>query len=292
MDNKVRLQHYVPKVYLKNFSDFNGKEHYIWVFDKKTQKIFQTNIKDIAFEEEFYNKWDEDQKVEQKMREIETEFGKAVEKLIQVKDLNKITPMEKRHISKFIASQMIRTKESRVELEELPKALLERFGDNISDKLKMELESSLEKDSLRKLHGEMILENFSYYENILNQMKWILISNKSKSPFWSSDNPVVMFNSIDHSPYGNLGLTSLGIEVCFPINPKLWLIICDPVSFQLEPSKKSTKDYHHIVRERDLQVRDSTRFIFSNEDNFDFAKIMLKENPLLKDPNRKRLNIK
>jgi hypothetical protein len=64
MENKVRIQHYVPNVYLKNFSHFNGKEHYIWVFDKETEKIFQTNIKDIAFGEEFYDKVSEEQVTE------------------------------------------------------------------------------------------------------------------------------------------------------------------------------------------------------------------------------------
>jgi hypothetical protein len=122
-------------------------------------------------------------------------------------------------------------------------------------------------------------------------MKWILIENKSKFPFWTSDNPVTKYNSINHYPYGNLGLTKIGIEIHFPINPKLCLIICDPISFKSEPNKKMTKDYRNIIRERDLQVRDSTRFVFSNENNFNFAKMMLKEKPSLGDPNRKRVKV-
>ena len=122
-------------------------------------------------------------------------------------------------------------------------------------------------------------------------MKWILISNKLKTPFWSSDDPVSKHNSIDHFPYGNLGLTSTGIEVHFPITPNLCLIICDPILFKKEFSKKNTRDYRNIIRERDLQVRYSTRFTFSNENNFSFAQMMVRENPKIKDPNRKRVII-
>lgn len=291
MENKVRLQHYVPKVYLKNFSDFNGKGYYIWVFDKEKNNIFQTNIKDIAFEEEFYDKINEEQITEQTLRDIETRFGKALINLINKKDLTKLDKDSLESIADFIAIQMIRTKETRLIFEQTSKQFLEKFGNKLSDKLKKEVEESVKEESLRKTHKEFILKDKETFKEIIKQMKWILIINKSIFPFWTSDNPVVRYNSVDHSPYGNLGLTKIGIEVHLPLTPKLCLLLCDPISFQLEPNKKITKDYHHIIRERDLQVRDSTRFVFSLENNFNFAKAMLKEKPELGEYNRKRIRV-
>ena len=186
---------------------------------------------------------------------------------------------------------MLRTKEIRLTFEQSVKQFSEKFGNNLSDKLKKEVEESMKKENVRKSHRRIILESRGTFKEIIKKMKWILTLNKSKFPFWTSDNPVAKYNSIDHSPYGNAGLTSLGIEIHFPINSKLSLLICDPISFQLESDKKVTKDYRHIIRERDLQVRDSTRFVFSNENKFDFAKTMLKENPELKNPERKRVRV-
>jgi len=47
-------QHYVPRVYLKNFAIKRGKEFYVDVYDKLTQKIFNTNIINICSEKDFY----------------------------------------------------------------------------------------------------------------------------------------------------------------------------------------------------------------------------------------------
>lgn len=188
--------------------------------------------------------------------------------------------------AEFIAVQMIRTKELRLEVEQISKQFLEKFGSQLATNFKTEVEESLKKENLREGHKKIIFKHLETFKQIIEGKKWILISNKSKFPYWISDNPIEECNR-----YGDVGLNALGVEIYFPISMKLCLIICDPVAFKLEGNKKVTKDYRNIIRERDLQVRYSTRFVFSNEKNFDFAKTMLKENPLLKDPNRKRLSV-
>jgi hypothetical protein len=47
-------QHYVPRVYLKNFSQKRKKDFMIDVFDKHKQSYFKTNIKGICTEKELY----------------------------------------------------------------------------------------------------------------------------------------------------------------------------------------------------------------------------------------------
>jgi hypothetical protein len=47
-------QHYVPQFILRNFA-CNEKKTQIWVFSKKTSKIFQTNIRNVASEKDFYD---------------------------------------------------------------------------------------------------------------------------------------------------------------------------------------------------------------------------------------------
>lgn len=290
MENKVKIQHYVPRVYLKNFSKFNGKEYYLWVFDKQTEKIFQTKIQDIAFEKEFYDKVEEDQNTERSLREIESKYDEAISDLIETKSVQGLTKNHFEDLLDFVTVQMLRTKETRIEFEQAAQQFLDKYDKDLSDKLRKEVHETLEDDSLRKMHKDMIAEKETFKE-IIRKMKWMLVVNKTQFLFWTSDSPVVKYNSIAPFPYGNLGLTSTGIEIHFPITPKLNLLILDPVSFGSEPSKKVARDYRNIIRERDLQVRDSTRFVFSLDNNFNFAKSMLKENPALKDPGRKRVKV-
>jgi hypothetical protein len=291
VENKVRLQHYVPRVYLKNFSHFNGKEHYIWVFDKETENIFQTNIKDIASEEEFYDKITEEQITEKTLRDIESKFDIAVQRLVSIKDIDKLSVEEKDILSEFIAYQMIRTKETREVLRDTSKQFLEKYGENLAKELKEQVINSMRKEPLRKIHNRLIGEVEEFKKRI-KTLKWIVLVNKTKFSFWASDNPIAEYNEVDLSPYGNLGLECFGFEMHFPISPKIALIICDNRRFANLPSKEIIRDYRRVVREKDFQVRYSTRFTFSNENNFSFAKMMVRENPKIKDPRRNRITIK
>lgn len=47
-------QHYVPRLYLKNFSKKKGKEYFVDVYEKGTKRIFNTNIKNICAEKDIY----------------------------------------------------------------------------------------------------------------------------------------------------------------------------------------------------------------------------------------------
>jgi len=291
MEEKVKIQHFVPRVYLKNFSSFNKKEYYVWVFDKEKEEIFQTNIKNIAFGKEFYNTLSEDQDIEKTLQQIETKFDPVIQKLISIKDLSKLTMDEKDIVAEFVAYQMIRTRETRNTLKDTSKQFFEKYGEQLSEKLKKEVLESMKEDSLRKMHNNIIKE-VNEFKSRIKDLKWILLINKTKFPFWTSDNPVAEYNEVDLFPYGNLGLECFGFEMHFPISPKIALIICDKRRFSILPTKEIIRDYRRVVRERDFQVRYSTRFTFANENNFDFAKMMVKENPSIKNPDRKRVMIK
>lgn len=287
---KVKLQHYVPKVYLKNFSKQIKGKYYIYCFDKLNCESFLTNIKDIAFEKEFYDKVSEEQETEKILRDIESKIDPIIQKIILNKNVDDLTENEKDILSEFIAYQMVRTKEEREGLKDTTKQIFKKWGNEMAPNLKNQVIDSMKKDSIRNLHKD-IIKDISEYEKRIRKFKWILIVNKSIFPFWTSDNPVIKYNKIDLSPYGNLGLDCRGFEMHIPLNSKLCLIVCDPKEFYHEPSKKIIKNYQNIIHERSHQVNQSTRFIFSTEDKFDFAKMMIKENPIIKDPNRNRTKV-
>jgi hypothetical protein len=47
----AKVQHYVPRFLLRNFG--TGKKDKLYVFDKQTERIFTTNVKNIAAESRF-----------------------------------------------------------------------------------------------------------------------------------------------------------------------------------------------------------------------------------------------
>ena len=52
--SQPRKQHYVPQVYLKNFSFGGDKSPKIFVLSTSSQKIFQRAVEEVAVEKDFY----------------------------------------------------------------------------------------------------------------------------------------------------------------------------------------------------------------------------------------------
>ena len=47
-------QHHVPQTYLKNFSSKKKDDYYVWTWDNRTKKVFNSNIENVAVERHFY----------------------------------------------------------------------------------------------------------------------------------------------------------------------------------------------------------------------------------------------
>jgi hypothetical protein len=52
---KTKIQHYVPRFYLKNFSKKKKGEFFLNCFDKSDQRQFEENIRKIGSEKYFYD---------------------------------------------------------------------------------------------------------------------------------------------------------------------------------------------------------------------------------------------
>jgi hypothetical protein len=75
MTDTVRIQHYVPRFYLKQFSIRKGKEQYVYCFDKSQRKQFEVNIRRVGCESYFYTAAGADQTTEEVLRKIESKFS-------------------------------------------------------------------------------------------------------------------------------------------------------------------------------------------------------------------------
>lgn len=119
-------------------------------------------------------------------------------------------------------------------------------------------------------------------------MKWMLIRNTYDVPFWTSDHPVTKWNDEDQGIFRNLGYLSSGIQIFFPLTPKLTLCFCDPVKYDSLTPIGETQTKENVIHQNWLQLMFSTKHIFSNINDFVMAEEYLTKQIELRDPDRPR----
>ncbi|WP_312640311.1 DUF4238 domain-containing protein [Hydrogenoanaerobacterium sp.] len=233
-----RNHHFVPQTYLRYFS---ASDERIGVFDKSTQKRFETATRNIAAKRDFYR----DTLLNDEFY-WERFYAKKVDPLIPhtfdilrfsnyfTDDTCKILNYDlKEKLSYIIFSQIIRTKKSYLTWL------------NYSSQVSRDI--FLSHEDLLPLFNNGIkfidLINRSYLLQFLNSndfvssgmksllsMLWLVyrITNKSSS-FQTSDNPVAFY----HIPSKSCNIIEYGpiykdCVILFPISDKLCIVLCPP----------------------------------------------------------------
>lgn len=135
-------------------------------------------------------------------------------------------------------------------------------------------------------HAIFIFEKYKKLTNILVNHIWLVGVNDTEEIFFTSDHPVVKHNRLNLNGY-----SSEGIEIVYPINNNLILIILDKTYFH--PCINLDRKLIKLTREdvgyyNSLQVFSSYRFVFSHNKNLSLAENMCKSNPALCSPNQER----
>lgn len=301
--NKVKNQHFVPRFYLKNFTDSNDK---IFVYDKTTYKVFQTAVENVACENYFYDsvrletEFKEKQYLEKFYSSIESEFAPFyldfVSK-IESKEKDKITEEDKKTFANYLVLQIERTKENREIIRQIYSVLKEQLIEKVFTKQQLiDFGFELENPDPKDLHIESILlgdKMRNTLVKILENHIWILVENNTNQPFFTSDNPIVKIANIkdEYTPYD--GYASAGIEIIFPLNGKYLFVICEREYFKkleiIENSKLTTDCIDNVNYYNSLEIIRSYRQVFSCEDSFKIISEVKKVNPESFIMNRKRI---
>jgi hypothetical protein len=306
MENKPKKHHYVPQSILKKFS-INDEEKQIFIYDKQETKSYLSSIKNAGSENEFYSIPINDNKIilESIFSRNDDNVAHIINKIIKSESLEVLTANDRYDLAAITATQYLRTKMRRTSLIDLTEKLpliLEKNGispDYIKNLKKITLEES-------KFISIILLAEIEPYIQALINKSLLLLKSPSENPFFISDNPIVFHNSF---PYGEIGMDVRGIEIYFPITKTLSVAFyCKSIGLKLkrilqnkdnlpninykllenifngienlnaiEPSKD------HIDFMNSLQVTSSSRFIYSNKNNFSLVKDILKINPECKN---------
>ncbi len=284
--NKVKRQHIVPTTYLRKFCFIDNGKNVLYALNKQTKEVRCTQPEKIGKIKEFYETVEENQTLEKVFSDFEKRYNEIFDKII--KGINFLSKEDKEIIAKFTSLQFLRTESTKNSWSEIPKILLETEK-NIEPNFKKEIEDSLDLAKIRKTNRNFILENFELFSDIILERKWILVINKTRSPYWTSDNPITLYAP---NKFGGVGLASPESELYFPLSPNYCLLICDPEKCKYFPPWFKAKD-KNIDFQRCLQVDYSNRFLFSKENEFEIAHKRINEIPELSKVNRslvKRVN--
>lgn len=317
-NGRKKKQHYVPQCYLEAWSIIGT--HQIHVFDKVARQSRTNNIKDVASENYFYdidfqkalskNEIDQigfsDEKLAEISRQqvienffanhVEGELSQILAKLIQ--RASRLTPktqkrhfisrLEKWRFSRHLSFQHIRTKATRVSIDGVSNCLQQMLEEmNASQELISSIKTT--KDSTKLIHGQMISNKGEITKSTrrFNKLIWILAINDTEKEFLTSDKPISTRAHIYNEYMSMSGLMSEGVEIFYPISPRIMLIMFDR---GYHKNIEKLDRHYFIIRDiadvdsyNTLTVLHATRSIFSSLGDFSIIDRILELEPSIFD---------
>lgn len=221
------IQHYVPKVYLRNFAEQKAKgskvEYYVDVFDKLENSFIKPNIKNICAERHFYTLGDETNTAKDKMA-IERVYSEFIEPMYQSAydiltndEVIYITEEQRAEIligimqlytrNPAILTQMLENSRMKIEnmiIENRAKGIkgvtyLEEdysFRDYTDEMIFVSVEL-LTTNSFKELHLKGTQEMLEFHAEAKFQVEKL----NDNSQFFTSDNPLVMSDSLSDNQH-------------------------------------------------------------------------------------------
>lgn len=300
---EVRTNQNILNVAMKNrFYDLNLFDIYIKAESPEQEKIKKELGELLGTDniEAALNDIDSQQYIEKKFfsEGVESIYSFMLENIIKksnngnrwiIQNCYALSKSEKELFSLFVSIQIIRTKSFRDTLS----ATFEKFIETMTYKSQMNDEDALPKEAFKvtvdkeyvKLqHNGMVLdpEMALEFAKVLAKHIWVIYVNKTNTPFYTSDDPVV---NVPHKhdtflSYG--GLNSEGIEILFPISSNLLLGMYHADTYNdvfTDRKYMAVNDNKWVEYFNRAQVVHSQRCVFSISNDFDLAEKICRENP-------------
>lgn len=315
MKTETRNQHYVPQFLLRSFA--SGKKDQVYVYDKKTSKIFKTKIRNIAAERDFYNFKINGMELslEQSLSNLETNTANIVKKIVSERTLKNISAEETIELSYFAAVQFQRTRRMRSRLLELDKQIQEKIIAIGGDVNRVKGYQPFTSESVQDFNIHTLLHESPKYAQMFAVKNLVLYEAPKGHQFFISDDPVALHNDNDFGPYGKLGLMVPGIQIYLPLSPGLAVCFsCPSIAASIDKScnqlwdimqrapemLKNLKDPsfllsldrgfkegervtlapENIEHHNSLQAFHSERYVFSENGDFELLEKMKKANDI------------
>lgn len=257
-------QHYVPRMYLKNFGKiiYKKKKDVVLVsfyqFDRELLKS-DISIESICAAEYFY---DEDNHIEHELRKLETEWsvwiGKVASGEIDLSNSLEIELVES--LKTFAVYQYSRTNGAVKHTKEMAREIM--FTLVNEEYPQYEEYTELIKEAINKRVAETIHPDFHVEMAVelgkeIDDLAFKVIKNNSDVPFITSDVPVIVMNPLAGKQGG--GLAQIGIVMMFPISEWHLVMIYDGkiyhnVKSEISDTEEIQKINHYQVISADERI--------------------------------------
>ncbi len=264
MKSEKERQHFVPRFYLKKFSN-NNDEKSIGVFLKDNKKFIKSASIEGQSQKPFY--YGEDGKVENLLMEIEGPASRVFNKICEDCEIIK-TPLEDYfRILHFVINLYFRNPVQSQTLLNSDDGFNKHFEEfKSSPEIKSLLDNKLTTTQSIILS---LSQSFRIARMCLDLSSKIIV-NKTSTPFIISDNPTLKYNMIaDRSKGVSAGFASYGLQIFLPITPTTMLLFYDSKAYEIHEDEK---DLLHIIKDSEisqlnlLQVLNSSNCLYFNQD--------------------------
>lgn len=319
MGKKIK-EHYVPKGYLESWCIPNKNQ--VHIFDKKQEKSRINHIDDVASERFFYDlnlagmteeeirrygldgidlsKFDENQYIENSFaNNIEGAYKDLLSHIIdraqsmtpwEIENCHFITSDDVVKFSIFMAFQDVRVKSIRQNIEDTSNCIQQILADIGASESTIN-EYMVSASASKLIHGRMIfnIKEICEIAHIFSNHIWILLVNKTKTSFYTSDNPIGTTAHIHDSILGMNGINNRGVEIYFPLSPNVLLLLFEKSYHQdfLKYDRRVLEIFDVTVVEKynSKCTLNALRLVVSNSNDFSIIDRMIDRNPnILQQP--------
>lgn len=244
-----KKHHYVPKFYLKNFSQNSLSINIYNIPRDKT--INNANLKNQCYKDYFYGK---DDKVEKALGGVEGAASEIVREIIKNQSAPQPFTNEHMRLVLFLLIQHSRTTYAVDVLNEMT--------DKFAKKL-LATEKSLDLKDIEKVKvsitgaGAFSVATATSSLHLVLDLKCKILIAKEGSEFIASDNPAVLYNQLfEKMDYMSaIGLSCKGLQIFLPISPTMLLHYYDSDCYKVGGRKSNA------VRVTELRDMDSLNLL-------------------------------
>lgn len=241
MKTEKRNQHYIPKFYLRNFS-FEANQKQIGVFNITNQVFIQrAKLKTQGSKNFFYG---EDGKIEDSLSIIEGELATAIKSIIQSEKLPEKLSREHFELMTFLTLTDFRN----------PVRIQSMTGmfDNMKKRLN-ELDPNFDTSKVlpEYTHEETVKQSLSFTREIIEitaDLDYKLLINNTKTPFLTSDFPIIKYNQFLEQkkwPNSKSGYGVTGLQIFVPITPKHVILFFDSGIYKVGFKRQQTLELNN-----------------------------------------------
>jgi Protein of unknown function (DUF4238) len=230
-----KRHHFVPQFYLRRFSE-NGRS--IICYHKKSGKlILNASIKGQCAIDNFYS-WQPE--IENALATIESKASVLFKNIVKDQKLPPIESEDYLELLIFTILQMTRTQLAGEESDELFDYYMKLRARGAEELEGIDLDKFRIKS---KFPAAMPMSVAMETYHVLYDLSACLLVNNTKCPFFTSDHPVLLYNSqkshIDWK--GVIGLNCTGLQVIFPIDTNHALYFYDKKIYSKPSNTESRK---------------------------------------------------